>query len=40
MQANHEKLAAKIEKKMKAEAEYYTNRYGFDESTPTKARAA
>ena len=33
-QGNHEKLAAKVERKMIAEAEYYKNRYGFDGTKP------
>ena len=31
-QANHEKMKAKVEKKMKSEREYYTQRYGFQAS--------
>jgi len=29
--ANHERLAAKVQKKMVAEGDYYANRYGFEE---------
>ena len=29
IQANHERMAAKVERKMTAEKEYYDNRYGF-----------
>ena len=29
IQANHERMKAKVEKKMKAEQEYYADRYGF-----------
>jgi len=32
IQANHEKMRAKVEKKMKSEREYYTQRYGFQAS--------
>jgi len=30
IRANHDKMAAKVEKKMKAEQQYYETRYGFD----------
>ena len=31
--ANHERLAAKVQKKMVAEGDYYANRYGFEEAS-------
>ena len=39
IRANHEKMAAKVEKKMKAEREYYEARYGFA-ATPEAGGAA
>jgi len=30
IQDNHERMRTKVEKKMKSEREYYTNRYGFE----------
>jgi cytidyltransferase-like protein len=38
LQANQERLRAKVEKKMKAENEYYKDRYGFSEETSTSAQ--
>lgn len=40
IQDNHGRHAAKVEKKMKAEAEYYTERYGFDANALPSAKAA
>ena len=37
IQDNHERIKAKIAKKKKSEAQYYENRYGFDEQTLTGA---
>uniref|UniRef100_A0A7S2DEV6 ethanolamine-phosphate cytidylyltransferase n=1 Tax=Haptolina brevifila TaxID=156173 RepID=A0A7S2DEV6_9EUKA len=35
IQANHERMTAKIEKKRKSESEYYASRYGFDAKAET-----